>query len=149
MTASLEDCRWASREDACPQHFGNGPSSTFVSATRALTKRITGQRQLLLRRTSAPDGEISWSCTPENPVYIGGRAAKQICTICSIGDEATGIDEVAGFVDRRESSLGGEIDNARPLAHGKRIDQYQQRIRLLTDDGIESRIQLACISRLH
>src|SRR6202035_92914 len=69
------------------------------------------------------DGEICWLRTPENFVYIGGRTAIHIIDVWSIGDEATNIDKIARFVNRRKSLFNGELDDARPLTEGKGIDE--------------------------
>src|ERR1700676_1467124 len=49
------------------------------------------------------DGEICWLRTPENFVYIGGRTAIHIIDVWSIRSEATNIDKIARFVNRRKS----------------------------------------------
>src|SRR6266849_3698976 len=69
------------------------------------------------------DREICRLCTPENSVYVGGCAAQQLWTVGAIGDEATDIDKIAGFVHRWKSLLSGELDDARSLTEGKGIDE--------------------------
>jgi hypothetical protein len=48
------------------------------------------------------DGKICRLGTPENFVYVGGRTAKLICNVWTIGGEAANIDKFAGSRDRFE-----------------------------------------------
>ena len=69
------------------------------------------------------DGQICRLCAPENLVYVGGRTAKLIRNVWSIGDEAADIDKIARFVNRRKSLFSGKRDYARSLIDGEGIGE--------------------------
>src|SRR5450432_3819191 len=134
---------------------GNGSFDDFVSAQHDRVGKFDAecfrgfQVYCQLERGWLFDGEICRFRTLENFVDVGGRTAILISKTRPIGDEAAGIDKIARFVHGWNALLSSELDNERSLASGKRINQYQKRLGMFTNDRCEGLVQLTRVAYLH
>src|SRR5882672_4984312 len=65
------------------------------------------------------DGEIGGLRTLENAVDVRGRALHKMLAVVAVGHEPPGLDKISRWNDRRQSVLGGEVEDLpRPRREG-------------------------------
>ena len=113
-------CGWRTysiTSSARASSVGGTVRPSAFAVLRLMTSSILGRR---LHR------QIGGLLALEDAVDVAGRVSVLIDIIGSIGDQATGGDEVAFVVDRRQPVLGRKLDDQIAMTRRQRARRYDQ-----------------------